>query len=255
MVNDSLGVISNAHVVHADMQPTKARSYECQELAKLVSIAVDFPKTGVPAIIPHNLRPKTYPDFMDKEQSSHNKPTYQSRNVLGKLFRQITLTPSSQTLTLTPPSHQSLVSAFDTDLVVPGYEDYLEMAKFYKNVYDRKLIGLMNQYGIETEAEAVSGNVVKLGRQHVKRRFDVVERVREGVESLVAEARGWFERNDAADGDELVDDDVFAKASAWYRAGYHPSEGGKGANKLVLVSFPWVVCDVLLEIKRAAQAG
>ena len=42
------------------------------ELAKLFSIAVDFPKTGVPAEIPHEPHDKEYPDFMEKP----HKPTY-----------------------------------------------------------------------------------------------------------------------------------------------------------------------------------
>ncbi|EXB53890.1 RNA-dependent RNA polymerase 1 [Morus notabilis] len=66
LVDDNLGIISNAHTVFADKEPKKARSKECIELAKLSSIAVDYPKTGVAAIIPGHLRAKEYPDFMEK---------------------------------------------------------------------------------------------------------------------------------------------------------------------------------------------
>jgi RNA-dependent RNA polymerase len=55
-------------------------SSPCIELAKLFSIAVDFPKTGVPAVIPHNLHVKEYPDFMEKP----DKPTYESYNVIDE---------------------------------------------------------------------------------------------------------------------------------------------------------------------------
>ena len=55
MVNDSLGIIANAHTAFADKELFKARSSPCLELAKLFSVAVDFPKTGVPAIIPSHL--------------------------------------------------------------------------------------------------------------------------------------------------------------------------------------------------------
>ena len=84
-LNDNLGQISNAHVVHADLEPLKARSDKCKELAKLCSIAVDFSKTGVPAVIPNKLRPTEYPDFMEKE----DKTTYRSECVIGKLFRSV----------------------------------------------------------------------------------------------------------------------------------------------------------------------
>lgn len=49
------------------------------------SVAVDFPKTGVPAIIPAHLRPRNYPDFMEKE----DKITYKSECVIGTLFRSV----------------------------------------------------------------------------------------------------------------------------------------------------------------------
>ena len=85
IVNDSLGIIANAHTAFADKEPLKAMSDPCIELAKLFSIAVDFNKTGVPAVIPPKLHVKEYPDFMDKP----DKLTYESRNVIGKLFREV----------------------------------------------------------------------------------------------------------------------------------------------------------------------
>ncbi|GAB4833824.1 multidrug resistance protein [Ancistrocladus abbreviatus] len=85
IVNDSLGIISNAHIVYADRELGKAMSAPCVELAKLFSVAVDFPKAGVPAEIPPRLYVKEYPDFMEKP----DKPTYESHNVIGKLFREV----------------------------------------------------------------------------------------------------------------------------------------------------------------------
>lgn len=246
MVNDSLGLISNAHVVHADSEPEMARSAKCQELAKLVSIAVDFPKTGVPAVIPQNLRPKCYPDFMEKG----DKTTYQSERVLGKLFR-LVKEASTQKLP-TQVTKEEMIQAFDKDLTVEGFEDYLDKAKFHKNMYDRKLIGLMNQYGVETEAEAVTGNILTLARQHQKKKGDVIERIRDAVSSLIDEARLWFETNiDEHNGSE---DDIYAKASAWYHVTYHvdhfqPFEFGK--REIHLLSFPWAIHEVLLQIKEA----
>lgn len=58
IVNDSLGIIANAHTAFADKDPSKAMSPSCVELAKLFSIAVDFPKTGVPAVIPNHYMSK-----------------------------------------------------------------------------------------------------------------------------------------------------------------------------------------------------
>ncbi|KAJ8648447.1 hypothetical protein MRB53_001470 [Persea americana] len=72
MVNDSVGVISNAHLVWSDKEPLMAESDPCKKLAIQSSIAVDYAKTGVPAEFPPHLHVKEYPDFMEKP----NGPTY-----------------------------------------------------------------------------------------------------------------------------------------------------------------------------------
>lgn len=64
---DPIGKISNAHVVHADLSPEGAWDDSCLRLAELAAIAVDFPKTGVPAIMPPDLKPNKYPSYMEKE--------------------------------------------------------------------------------------------------------------------------------------------------------------------------------------------
>lgn len=50
--NDNLGVIANAHLVWADSSEEGATCQECLQLAALFSKAVDFPKSGVPAVVP-----------------------------------------------------------------------------------------------------------------------------------------------------------------------------------------------------------
>ncbi|GJN26944.1 hypothetical protein PR202_gb14913 [Eleusine coracana subsp. coracana] len=83
MINDTLGAISTAHLIHADRNPLKARSPECLQLAALHSMAVDFAKTGAPAQMPLSLRPREYPDFMERWE----KPMYVSDGPMGKLYR------------------------------------------------------------------------------------------------------------------------------------------------------------------------
>jgi hypothetical protein len=113
MVNDNLGQISNAHVVFSDSEPLKARSHKCIELARLFSVAVDFPKTGVPAIIPSYLRPKDYPDFMEKE----DKVTYKSQCVIGTLFRSVKEVAKEQSFSL-ELTKQSMLLNYDLQLQV-----------------------------------------------------------------------------------------------------------------------------------------
>lgn len=83
MLNVNVGIICNAHVVHADL--SGASSEACKELAKQAALAIDFAKTGVPGVMPPRLKPEYYPDFMEKE----DKEMYESRRVLGQLYRRI----------------------------------------------------------------------------------------------------------------------------------------------------------------------
>ncbi|KAK3021860.1 hypothetical protein RJ639_047782 [Escallonia herrerae] len=84
IVNDSLGITANAHTVFANREPNKAMSGPCLELAKLFSVAVDFPKAGIRALLPSHLRVTEYPDFMEKP----DKIT-ESQGAIGKLFREV----------------------------------------------------------------------------------------------------------------------------------------------------------------------
>lgn len=81
---DKLGLIANAHLVHADSNENGIFSDECHRLAEMHSDAVDFPKTGKIPKIEDDLRPKSYPDFMMKR----DKQIYPSTKIIGKLYRQ-----------------------------------------------------------------------------------------------------------------------------------------------------------------------
>lgn len=238
-MNDSLGIISNAHTVFADREPKKAMSDPCLELAALFSIAVDFPKTGVPAEIPSHLRVKEYPDFMEKP----DKPTYVSENVIGKLFREVKDHPP-HTSSIRSFTREVAKRSYDNDLEVPGFEDYVDEAFEYKTEYDYKLGNLMDYYGIKTEAEILSGGIMKMSKSFDRRKD--AEAVGMAVRSLRKEARSWFKR-----GGDL--DDAYAKASAWYHVTYHPTYWGvynEGLNRAHYISFPWCVYDKLIHIKR-----
>ena len=244
IVNDSLGIIANAHTVHADKQPEKAMSRPCIELAKLFSIAVDFPKTGVPAVIPHTLHVKEYPDFMEKP----DKPTYESHNVIGKLFREVREIAPSTNSSMSF-SKATARRSYDPDMEVDGFEDFIDDAFYYKSSYDYKLGNLMDYYGIKTEAEILSGNIMKMAKSFTRRRD--AEAITLAVKSLRKEARAWFNEK----GSELDSgiDDVNAKASAWYYVTYHHTYWGcynEGMDRDHFLSFPWCVYDKLVLIKK-----
>ncbi|XP_038875555.1 probable RNA-dependent RNA polymerase 1 [Benincasa hispida] len=248
MVNDGLGAIANAHTVFADKNPKKAMSTECIKLAKLFSIAVDFPKTGVPANLPRNLRVHEYPDFMDKP----NKPTYASNGVLGKLFQGVK-DVSSDVNTLEIFTREVAINCYDPDMEVDGFDKYLSEAFDYKTRYDFKLGNLMDYYGIKTEPELVSGNILRMAKSFDKR--NDLEQITFAMKSLRKEARAWFNEKgskstyDNSKGEE----EEYAKASAWYHVTYHPDYWGRyneGMQRDHFLSFPWCVADKLIQIKR-----
>ncbi|KAG2377165.1 hypothetical protein LR48_Vigan06g155700 [Vigna angularis] len=247
IVNDSLGIIANAHTVYADRQPGKAMSEECLKLATLFSTAVDFPKTGVPAVIPRELYVKEYPDFMEK----FDKVTYISPNVIGKLYREVMKTiSSSDGGSVSSFTLEVARRSYDADMEVDGFMDYVDDAFYYKTNYDYKLGNLMDYYGIKTEAEILSGNIMKLSKSFNKRRD--AESINMAVRSLRKEARSWF--NEGSNGvDSGSGDDAYAKASAWYHVTYHPSYLGlynEGMKRDHYLSFPWCVYPQLLQIKK-----
>lgn len=244
IVNDSLGIIANAHTAFADKSTMKAMSSQCIELAKLFSVAVDFPKTGVPAVIPHYLHVKEYPDFMDKP----DKPTYESPNVIGKLFREVKERSPSSTA-IRSYTRDIARSSYDPDMEYDGFEDYLDDAEYYKSQYDYKLGNLMDYYGITTEAEILSGNILRMSKSFDKRKD--AEAVTMAIRALRKEARVWF--NKKMDDVEPDSDELYAKASAWYYVTYHPKYFGVyngGMKRDHFLSFPWCVYDRLITIKK-----
>ncbi|MCL7041819.1 hypothetical protein MKW94_008878 [Papaver nudicaule] len=237
MINDTLGMISTAHLVHADREPEKGRSSKCLELATLHSMAVDFAKTGAPAEMPRVLRPREYPDFMERE----DKAMYPSSGVLGKLYR-ATLDRKENSMELVGQGQYS----YDADLEENGFETYLETAEGHRNMYAEKLISLMDYYGAETEEEMLTGNLRELSAylQRDKRRLgDMKDRIVDSTKNLQKEAKEWFHSS-------CKNHEHKKMASAWYHVTYHPNYCENGKNFL---SFPWIFGDKLLDIKSSRQ--
>ncbi|XP_041006286.1 probable RNA-dependent RNA polymerase 1 [Juglans microcarpa x Juglans regia] len=251
IVNDNLGIIDNAHVVFADRERKKAMSPKCMELAMLHSIAVDFPKTGIVAEIPRYLRVKEYPDFMEKP----NRKSYKSKSVIGKLFREVKdiASPTSPVESFTL---ELAKQHYDPEMEVDGFENYLNDAFKHKSDYDFKLGNMMEHYGIQTEAEILSGNVLKMSK-HFDRKRDL-DAIKYAVKSLRMEARNRF--NEGIDVDEGTDSakaKAKAKASAWYHVTYHHTYYGcynEGLNRTHFLSFAWCVYDQLVQIKKDKRA-
>lgn len=237
MINDNLGAISTAHLVHSDHEAEKALSPKCVELADLHSMAVDFAKTGAPAEMSWALKPKEFPDFMERV----DKPMYVSNGALGKLYRAALSSVVQEKMTVVW-SEQMAQAAYDRELEVQGFEAFLEIAEGQRDMYIEKMRSLMNYYEAASEDEILTGNLrnraAYLQRDN-RRYFDLKDRILLSLKTLQKEAKGWFESSCKVSEQQRM-------ASAWYHVTYNSSYFQEDMNCL---SFPWIVGDILLNIK------
>lgn len=270
--NDHLGRIANAHCALADCLPDGAKSPACIKLAKLHSTAVDFAKTGrcyalecvlcvmciflpctlltffwfasyldilgIPAKFPHQLIPRKYPDFMQNTL----KDSYVSTKILGKIYRSV------KELTYAPLT-EIPDGSIDKSLVLPGSERYLEDAQVTLLQYNQELWLIMRRYGVEDEQALLSGFVKEFSKKMSNSRSrngKDQERLDREITHLKREFRNEF----WSDVDEEDDYDAMAKVSAWYQVTHEHSTRRKRNEPPPLISFPWVMHDMLCKIKR-----
>lgn len=256
MVNESLGTICNAHVVHADSSEYGALDENCLTLADLAAKAVDFPKTGHIVIMPQHLKPKLYPDFMGKEDYQ----SYKSTKILGRLYRQVKDAYDDDVVT---SSQLDVVPAdvpYDTDLEVPGSADFIMDAWDQKRSYDGQLNGLLGQYKVKREEEIVTGHIWSMPKYNSRKQGELKEKLKQSYSALKKEFRLVFDKLDS-DFEGLTDDEKNVyyerKASAWYQVAYHPKwvkrslelQEPDGPENVVMLSFSWIAADYLARIK------
>jgi len=240
--NDALGMIANAHMAISDHSAMGVNDSRAITLAGLHSIAVDFPKTGVPANIPNDVRTDKFPDFMEKK----NKATYESVKIIGQLYRKVK-EPATQLAYTTPIT-------VDRQLIIEGLERYLDDARINLAEYEFQLQSIMNQYGIKHESEVISGNILKFHKYLKKREQETTETIRKTVFNLKKEFRGRFD-DEFHDLDQDFEGNLDilrqAKASAWYYAVYERNEKIIPFRKNeIFLSFAWIVFDILIQIKQ-----
>jgi RNA-dependent RNA polymerase len=121
------------------------------------STAVDFAKNGVSAErLTSDLRPSKYPHFMENKFKS----SYHSDTILGQLYDEVKRFEENITMN----KNQNTVSTFSFPyniLVINGSDAFMKAASISKNEYDLELKRVMRQYGIQNEAELVSGYILK----------------------------------------------------------------------------------------------
>eukprot|EP00601_Ochromonadales_sp_CCMP2298_P000870 CAMPEP_0173169110 /NCGR_PEP_ID=MMETSP1141-20130122/522_1 /TAXON_ID=483371 /ORGANISM="non described non described, Strain CCMP2298" /LENGTH=1289 /DNA_ID=CAMNT_0014090901 /DNA_START=267 /DNA_END=4138 /DNA_ORIENTATION=+ len=241
--NDQMGRIANAHLAHSDTEVGGVHSQICLELAQLHSTAVDFQKTGIPAVFDGDYKVHSYPDFMENEVHT----THASQRVLGRFYRAVGDS-------MREAAQSDVPVRLNPALVFPGCEYFYHDAWRQREAWEHDLLALMSKYGVYSEAELLSGHVQRYHTRAYerKKKYDVQLMLRREVQALVQEHRREFSctaekacaarlTTDHSDQDALTRV-VCELASAWYVVSYDPAFQQKG--RMLTYSFAWVVPEV-----------
>lgn len=228
-----VGRISNAHLAQADMNGVDNEI--CLYLAQQFSVAVDYPKTGVAPVIPDDYIPKKYPSFMQIK----TKDSYDSIQVLGKLYEQCIML--GDLVEIIPTVEK------DPRFQKPGHGNYITDANKLFREYSIGVRRLLRLYSLSREADLITSysnstvskrdmayhhdwlNLQQLYRMEFFREF--------GGESVLH---------------SRSPDDISKlqqKAVAWYCAAYEFKSTNKGDPMQRILSFPWIVGDVLSSLQ------
>uniref|UniRef100_A0A0N5AAR1 RNA-dependent RNA polymerase n=1 Tax=Syphacia muris TaxID=451379 RepID=A0A0N5AAR1_9BILA len=267
---DSIGSISNAFLVNADLYGIKSEH----------SLSVDFPKTGTPpdplvkkwgvsvdgVPLPPE-KPERWPEFMCK----NHVPFYASRRLVGQLYRRIKAV--DDILTLTMASEELAPIKIDETLLVPNYDHFVNEAEEDFAAYSSYIISLMDNYGIEDEGQLYSGCIIMLRNRLSEKDNDDMSLYNTNymIEKKVTDIFKTFRKRFFTEfgGFEacttVVSSKEFAtfekdlrrvckdpttkmkaKASAYYYVCYKNASHSSGKR---LLSFPWLVWDILAQVK------
>eukprot|EP00479_Gromia_sphaerica_P002098 TRINITY_DN124_c0_g2_i1.p1 TRINITY_DN124_c0_g2~~TRINITY_DN124_c0_g2_i1.p1 ORF type:complete len:219 (+),score=33.82 TRINITY_DN124_c0_g2_i1:23-679(+) len=182
-----LGESPTSHLAFADLSSEGPASRKCIELAMKHSSAVDFVKTGIPSTLEPEYIPNTYPDYFEKSK----RKTHRSNKILGKLYREVAL---DEDLKLSQYGRVKL----DPDLAIDEKEiSSLEVRSttqlcrcYYNNLRD-----IMNQYGLPSEVEAITGDFLRVPKYRGKGEFQIRDSVMIDVERLRETQRKVFLKN------------------------------------------------------------
>jgi len=253
MKNDALGTIAVAHRAWADISSQGVMDQNCLRLAQLHSEAVDYPKTGVPAVLAEDLRVKKYPHWCEKPEHM----TYKSKKIVGKLYDEV------ERVEFKPEYQQS----FDPRILnsFPELPDELLAAvKALKTDYDTDIRRVMAQFGVQTEFEIWSAFVMQHNREINSYKFgEELGRIMATLKSHHREAA-----QNSTEGKELRSIEFYQCVAAAYvvTANDVVTSNATGNDLIILpngeislrqkplMSFPWIFTDELIHLALAKDA-
>ncbi|WVF67576.1 hypothetical protein IAT40_002334 [Kwoniella sp. CBS 6097] len=196
ILNDVLGQVDNTHLALSDACERGPFDPQCLHLSEVHSLidlcyrrpnritaSVDFAKTGIPAELDYRIRPRQWPDFMDKDDV---KNTYTSNKVLGQIFRIVQPDPHfspSDIRTLNYPT-DPLITRY------PIHQSLIDRLKPVKAHFERAIQYDMRRYRVY-EPEIPSGIAIKNKRRKRARDQNLNEPLRDAYNIHVAEARAF----------------------------------------------------------------
>lgn len=252
MKSDCLPRIAHAHLAWADQLGEGVGAEKCIRLAQLHSDAVDYNKTGVPAVLTRSLTPWMWPHFMEKK----GKPptaVYKSPKILGQIYDAVQRTGFEP----------RLETSFDKRILnsdIEVSEDLLQFARVLKDEYDSAMRRMMAQHEIRTEFEVWTTFV--LSHANMSKDYKFHEEI--GAMSTYLQKEFRKHCYDKVGGRSA--ECVAPLAVAMYRvtheemsealkkrhtessmAGLHFNNQTQ-SDELPLISFPWIFPDVLGKI-------
>jgi RNA-dependent RNA polymerase len=147
--SDSLGALSNRHLACCALYG--ANDPNSCKLAKIISEAVDFPKTGVLPKNPKDIKLDQYPDFMENKF----KESFESNSSLGIMYRQVkeVCQIHSKCQNLSEQEHIHVNQEF----IIRGYEEYINEAEADYQYYTLRLNTMLSIYNLDNEYELITG--------------------------------------------------------------------------------------------------
>lgn len=223
----------------------------------MASIAVDFPKSGIPAVLSTELTlKKTIPRAHWRELKG--LPSFHCTSAVGKLYDEVINEMNSKRnmpqLNCTAmagryrDNNGQILFLGDRNKICetkkmifsPTFARYLGwrgdsldermlvFAKYQQFLYDNQVLELMNQYKIKSEGEVTTGCILKFHKLHKRRRHDIAEKVRRQFRGIKKLFRSEFftavyhlihgNADFLTDEDDIAEDDVSEKDLEWIEA-------------------------------------
>uniref|UniRef100_A0A915Q3T6 RNA-dependent RNA polymerase n=1 Tax=Setaria digitata TaxID=48799 RepID=A0A915Q3T6_9BILA len=275
---DSIGSISNAFLVNADLYGIT--SEVCTNIAKKHSKAVDFPKTGnAPApltkqwtsgkggdMLPPE-RAERWPDFMCK----NHEPSYISSRLVGQLYRLL-----DDALNITAAMEGSIPVTLDPDLEYPGWQRYHNIAQAQFDSYHAHIRVTFYKAFVWDEGQLFSG-FISVIRNRISDRdtddmsfYNTNHIIEKKVSAIFKAYRyrffdefGGFLENTLPDYEDSQSVnaqerricvypslDMKRKASAYYIVCYRNASLDASYRTL---SFGWLAWDILCQVKQEVR--